>query len=172
MGADCKSVGLRLHWFESSTCHQVQRLFSAPTTRSTHRELSRFVTTRAKLARRDGQRLGFAWRVSYTAVAASPPRAATWPASTPWNASPASPGWPRYHVIPAASAATSNGPAARTVDSFEPATWPPRSPSAPMPPPASQDTYVIVAIRIVCRRIAGRHLAHAGNDRAAPLAEP
>jgi hypothetical protein len=26
MGADCKSVGLRLHWFESSTCHQRKRL--------------------------------------------------------------------------------------------------------------------------------------------------
>jgi hypothetical protein len=49
MGADCKSVGLRLHWFESSTCHQGQRLFTGPTRRSTHRELSRFVTTRAKL---------------------------------------------------------------------------------------------------------------------------
>jgi integrase len=26
MGADCKSVGLRLHWFESSTCHQCKCL--------------------------------------------------------------------------------------------------------------------------------------------------
>jgi hypothetical protein len=32
MGADCKSVGLRLHWFESSTCHQGQRLFWATAT--------------------------------------------------------------------------------------------------------------------------------------------
>ena len=27
MGADCKSVGLRLHWFESSTCHADQAPF-------------------------------------------------------------------------------------------------------------------------------------------------
>jgi hypothetical protein len=39
--ADCKSVGLRLQWFESITCHAGQRLFpaiatglNAPTVRS------------------------------------------------------------------------------------------------------------------------------------------
>src|ERR1700741_3111864 len=32
MGADCKSVGLRLHRFESCTCHQRQVVFPAITT--------------------------------------------------------------------------------------------------------------------------------------------
>src|ERR1700741_3569146 len=32
MGADCKSVGLRLHRFESCTCHQGQRVFPATAT--------------------------------------------------------------------------------------------------------------------------------------------
>ena len=48
--SDCKSVGLRLQWFESTTCHAGQRLFRVLTTRSSQPELSRFViSTRAKL---------------------------------------------------------------------------------------------------------------------------
>ena len=49
MGADCKSVGLRLRRFESCTCHPCAiEAFRVLTTRSSHPELSRFVTTRAK----------------------------------------------------------------------------------------------------------------------------
>jgi hypothetical protein len=49
MGADCKSVGLRLPRFESWTCHQGGGLFWASGNAFEYPELSRFVTTRAKL---------------------------------------------------------------------------------------------------------------------------
>jgi hypothetical protein len=54
MGADCKSVGLRLPRFESWTCHQGGGLFWASGNAFEYPEFSRFVTTRAKLGAHQG----------------------------------------------------------------------------------------------------------------------
>jgi hypothetical protein len=52
MGADCKSVGLRLRRFESCTCHPGQRHFSQKAAIARRAALSRIVTARDKLCAR------------------------------------------------------------------------------------------------------------------------
>src|SRR6476620_6167429 len=49
MGADCKSVGLRLRRFESCTCHARQAPFRGGLTCSNSCKLSRIVTSRVEL---------------------------------------------------------------------------------------------------------------------------
>src|SRR6478752_2381693 len=50
MGADCKSVGLRLRRFESCTCHRGQAPFPGGLTCSNGSELSPLVTSCAELS--------------------------------------------------------------------------------------------------------------------------
>ena len=50
MGADCKSVGLRLQWFESTTCHQDVPMWSGVSLSGSFQQVVDDITSRGALA--------------------------------------------------------------------------------------------------------------------------